>query len=160
MELEKFVQEKNQTIEGKMSVIFYSLFVITNRIETSYNNNIDNITLKQLMLLILVSISEGETFTRYGELMGSSRQNIKNLATSLEDKGYISIRENSQDRRASGLYLKAKAAEHFVNLDPYYSDQIRCLFSDFSDEEIDNAYVLLTKFFSGLEAMEKTNEKK
>lgn len=63
---------------------FSLFFVMTNRIETIYNGGMEELTLKQLMLLILVSISEGETFTRYGKIMGSSRQNIKTLAKALE----------------------------------------------------------------------------
>lgn len=160
MELEKFIEEKSQTKEGKMAVIFYSLFIITNRIETSYNNNMEDITLKQLMLLILVSISEGKSFTEYGELMGSSRQNIKSLAVSLEKKGYISIKQNAQDLRASGLYPENKAPEHFIDWDPFYGDQLKHLFSDFSDKDINQTYTLINKLFSGLEKMEEANEKK
>ncbi|MGB4613444.1 MAG: hypothetical protein WBH68_03920, partial [Erysipelotrichaceae bacterium] len=61
MKLEEYISEKGETTDGKKSVVFFSLFVITNLIETIYNAGIKDLTLKQLMLLILVSISEGET---------------------------------------------------------------------------------------------------
>lgn len=158
MKLEDYIGQKGETKEGKMSILFYSLFVLTNRIETIYNAGIKELTLKQLMLLILVSISEGETFTRYGEIMGSSRQNIKTLATALEKKSFVTIRQDERDRRASGIYLTPKTAKHFKDTDAYYTQQILLLFFEFTTEEIEQIFGLLPKFFRGVKRMEKGNE--
>lgn len=158
MKLEDYIGQKGETTEGKMSILFYSLFVLTNRIETIYNAGIKELTLKQLMLLILVSISEGETFTKYGEIMGSSRQNIKTLAAALEKKSYVTIRQDERDRRAFGIYLTAKTSKHFKDTDAYYTQQILNLFSEFTAEEIEQVFGLLPKFFTGVQRMEKGNE--
>lgn len=154
MRLEDYIEQRAETTEGKMAVLFFALFVISNRIETIYNAGMEELTLKQLMLLILVSISEGETFTRYGDMMGSSRQNIKMLALALEKKSYVSIRQDKNDRRACGVFLTEKAAEHFKRSDEYYSEQIRDLFSDFTAEEIDSLYGCMPKFFTGMKRMD------
>ncbi|MDI9518132.1 MAG: hypothetical protein QM266_02275 [Bacillota bacterium] len=155
MKLEEYISEKGETTDGKKSVVFFSLFVITNLIETIYNAGIKDLTLKQLMLLILVSISEGETFTRYGEIMGSSRQNIKTLAKALEKKSYVSIKQNKIDKRAYGIFLTKKTSKHFKDTDDYYTKQIQSLFSKFTDEEIDLIYSFIPKIFEGIQTMEK-----
>ncbi len=158
MKIKDYIEQKGSTAEGKMSVIFFSLFVMTNRIETIYNAGIKELTLKQLMLLILVSISEGETFTKYGEIMGSSRQNIKTLAKALEKKSYVSIRQDERDRRACGIYLTPKTTKHFKDTDAYYTQQILHLFSGFTAEEIDLMFSFLPKLFAGIQRMEEENE--
>lgn len=84
MKIKDYIVQKGETTDGKKSVLFFSLLVIANLIETNYNAGMEELTLKQLMLLILVAVSEGETFTKYGKIMGSSRQNIKTLAKALE----------------------------------------------------------------------------
>lgn len=159
MKIEDYIKQKGETTDGKKSVLFYSLFVMTNRIETIYNAGINDLTLKQLMLLILVAISEGETFTRYGKIMGSSRQNIKTLAQALEKKSYVSIKENEDDRRACGIFLTAKATKHFKDTDDYYTDQIYNLFSEFSAEEIDLMFTFIPKLLTGIQRMDEKNDK-
>ena len=159
MTIEDYVKQKGEMPEGKKSVLFFSLFVITNRIETIYNAGMDELTLKQLMLLILVSISEGETFTKYGQIMGSSRQNIKTLARALEKKDYVSIKQDEHDRRAYGIFLAPKTAKHFKDTDDYYTKQIRSLFSEFTADEIDLMFSFMPKLFAGIQKMEGHDEK-
>lgn len=158
MKIEEYIRQRGKTTEGKEAVLFFSLFVITNRIETIYNAGMEDLTLKQLMLLILVSISEGETFTRYGEIMGSSRQNIKALAKALERKSYVSIRQDENDRRAYGIFLKAKTAKHFKETEDYYARQILELFSEFIADEITLLFSFVPKFFAGIRKMEGNYE--
>lgn len=159
MKIEEYIKQKGSTTEGKKSVVFFAAFVVTNLIETIYNAGMEGLTLKQLMLMILVSISEGETLTRYGAVLGSSRQNIKNLAKELEKKSFVSIRRNENDRRACGLYLTGKAKKHFKDTDDYYTDQIRNLFSEFTEEEIELMFEFAPKFLTGVQRMEKHHEK-
>jgi len=159
MKIEEYIEQKGKTTDGKKSVLFFSLFVMTNRIETIYNAGMEGLTLKQLMLLILVSISEGETFTTYGKIMGSSRQNIKTLAESLEKKSYVSIKKNENDRRACGIFLTSKTIKHFKDTDEYYTKQILSLFSEFTDEEIGLMFTFITKFLTGIQRMECHDKK-
>lgn len=156
MKLDDYIKQKGETTEGKMSVLFFSLFVITNRIETIYNAGMEELTLKQLMLLILVSISEGETFTRYGQIMGSSRQNIKTLANALEKKSYVSIRQDKNDRRACGIFLTDKTAKHFKDTDDTYTNQILRLFSEFTEDEINLFSTFIPKLMEGIQRMDHT----
>lgn len=154
MKINDYIKQKGKTADGKKSVLFFSFFVVSNRIETIYNAGMEGLTLKQLMLLILVSISEGETFTRYGEIMGSSRQNIKTLAKALEKKSFVSIKRNENDRRAYGVFLTPKTAKHFKDTDDYYTGQMLNLFSEFTEDEINLFYTFIPKLFAGIQKME------
>ncbi len=158
MKIKDYIVQKGETTDGKKSVLFFSLLVIANLIETNYNAGMEELTLKQLMLLILVAVSEGETFTKYGKIMGSSRQNIKTLAKALEKKSYVSIRQDENDRRACGIFLTDKTAKHFKDTDDYYTRQILYLFSEFTADEIDLMFSFIPKLLAGIERMEKKYE--
>ena len=78
--------------EGRLKALFINLFIQQNRIQTAFEKIEPDISLKQWMLLgITESCPEPKTLTRVGQLMGCSRQNVKQLADSLERKGYLSI---------------------------------------------------------------------
>ena len=84
--------------------MFSTLCIAENRLQTIFDKSSSGITLKQFMLLTMVRQSEERlTFTQLGDLLGCSRQNIKKLAAVLEQKGFVTIIQNENDKRASFL---------------------------------------------------------
>ena len=82
----------SDTTENQRKAIFSSLFIAANKLQTLFDNHIPQVSLKQFMLLSIVRQSKKPlTFTRLGNILGCSRQNIKKLAEILEKKGFISI---------------------------------------------------------------------
>ena len=63
--------------------------------QTIFDKNIPELSLKQFMLLSVARQSEKPlTFTGLGNLLGCSRQNVKKLADVLLKKGFIDIRQS------------------------------------------------------------------
>lgn len=137
MKIEEFINQRKKYRDGQLSIIFYSLFLITNNIQTSFDKLHDDISLKQFMLLILVEVLEGGSFTDFSKILGSSRQNVKNLALQLEKSGFVSIKENPDDKRAVVIEETKKSKEHFNNMDALYTSKMREIFKGLSDEEVE-----------------------
>lgn len=155
--LDDFIQERSKTRQGQASILFFSLFVLSNRIATDVDKSLENLTLKQMLLLILIEIIGGGSYTELGQIMGSSRQNIKKLAVALEKKGFVQMTVDPKNAKASLVKSTGKSQEHFQELDNFYDCKLTQLFSAFTDEEVAYLFNLLAKAFQGLEEMEKSN---
>lgn len=139
--------------ESKLKALFVSLFIQQNRIQTAYDKISAEISTKQWILLgITANCPEPKTLTRIGRLMGCSRQNVKQLADSLEKRGYIDIKKGG--KRCVCLELTEKARQYHSEIYNTRSDFLESLYSVFSDEEIEQLYKLQTKMFSGIECAE------
>ena len=93
MHLDDLTRKFSGTREDQGKAIFSTLFIAGNRLQTLFDSHIQELSLKQFMLLSIVRQSqEPLTFTQSGNLLGCSRQNIKKLADVLEKKGFITLR--------------------------------------------------------------------
>lgn len=87
MNLDDLITRFSSTTENQRKAIFSTLFIAGNKLQTLFDNHIPEISLKQFMLLSIVRQSKDPlTFTRLGNLLGCSRQNIKKLADVLMKK--------------------------------------------------------------------------
>ena len=140
--------------ESKIKALFINLFIQQNRIQTAYDKVSAEISTKQWLLLgITANCPEPKTLTRIGQLMGCSRQNVKQLADSLEKRGYIEIKKGT--KRCVCLELTDKARQYHEEIYNTRSDFLNRLYSVFSDEEITQLYKLQTRLFDGIEAVEE-----
>ena len=71
MNTDDLISRFADTKENKMKAVFSTLFIAGNRLQTLFDKNIPQISLKQFMLLSIVRhASEPLTFTQLGELLG------------------------------------------------------------------------------------------
>lgn len=151
--------------ENQIRAIFASLFILQNRLQTAFDKGDKQITLKQFMLLILLKqagkpedMSRADkaliTLTRLGELLGCSRQNVKKLASSLEQKGFVAIRQSPEDSRALWIEPTPRLWEYFGGVAEHHAKILNLLFQDYSEEEIEALFRLLTKLYAGTQRIE------
>ncbi len=146
----------SDTTENRRKAIFSNLFIAGNRLQTIFDNNIPQISLKQFMLLSIVRQSgEPLTFTQLGSILGCSRQNIKKLAEILEKKGFIIIQQSPLDPRAMCICPTEKVNDYFENDFSKYQEELKYLFEVYTDEEIETFFILLSKLYAGMENLEK-----
>lgn len=146
----------SDTTENRRKAIFNTLFIAGNKLQTIFDNNIPQISLKQFMLLSIVrQSSEPLTFTQLGSILGCSRQNIKKLAEILEKKGFVIIRQSPDDTRAMCICPTEKVNEYFENDFSKYQEELKYLFEVYTDEEIESLFFLLSKLYEGIENLEK-----
>lgn len=156
MDISDLTARFSDTTENQMKAVFSTLFIAGNKLQTIFDKNIPEISLKQFMLLSIVRQSkEPLTFTQLGNLLGCSRQNIKKLADVLLKKGFITIRQSPSDPRATCIYPTEKTNAYFQNDFSKYRKELSYLFEVYTDQEIEALFVLLSRLYLGIENLEK-----
>ena len=128
-------------IYEKQRFVFGSLFLLANRLQVVGDQYLakDDMTTKQWFLSVVISQfrDHAPTLSEVAELMGSSRQNVKQLALKLAEKEFLTIEKDAKDARALRLVLTEKS-QHFWDGRQEQDDRfIRELFRDIGGEEMD-----------------------
>ncbi|MEW9095449.1 MAG: MarR family transcriptional regulator [Clostridiaceae bacterium] len=159
MQINNMISSYSGEREKEVRGIFASIFILQNRLQTVFDRADPHITLKQFMLLVMIRHSpEKQTFTYFGELLGSSRQNIKKLALSLEKKGFVIIQPSPTDKRSMTITMTKEAEEYFEKISTLHNLKLENLFNHYSDEEIHLFYSLITRLYNGLDNDEKDKD--
>lgn len=156
MEYMDLVRRFSASTEQRQKAIFSTLFIAGNRLQTLFDSHIPEISLKQFMLLSMVRQGEGPmSLTKLGQMLGCSRQNIKKLASALEKKGFVVIRQSQQDARAFCISTTPKVEAFFQREFAQYQTELGYLFEVYTPEEIETLFALLTKLYTGIEHLER-----
>lgn len=156
MTINELINEYSDNRENEIKGIFASIFILQNRLQTIFDKTDPELTLKQFMLLTMIRFSNGKTtFTHLGKLLGSSRQNIKKLALSLEKKEFIIIQQEVDNKRNTSITLTKKAVEYVDIVSELHTQKLTSLFNDYSTEEIHLFYQMITKLYVGVEREEE-----
>lgn len=156
MDINDLIQRFSDSKENQCKAIFSTLFITTNKLQTVFDNNIPEISLKQFMLLTMVKQSKEQlTLTQLGKLLGCSRQNIKKIAYVLENKGFVEIKQNPNDIRASYIQPTKKLNNYFETVFSKYQKELKYLFEVYSDTEIEQLFQLMMRLYDGIEHLEK-----
>lgn len=144
----------------KQKYIFGSIFLTANRLQVLGDQylGVDGITTKQWFLNVMISQfgDNPPTLSEVAELMGNSRQNVKQLALKLEEKGFLNIRKDDEDARALRLKLTDKGREFWAKRRKQDNEYIAELFEELSEEEILNMFKGLEKLIKKVEKMDKS----
>lgn len=155
MKIDHMIQEFEGKKENEIRGIFSSIIILQNRLQTIFDNANETLTLKQFMLLTMIQhADEKTTFTHLGNLLGSSRQNIKKLATSLEEKGFIAIKQDIANKRNTSLEITDKAYMYIDTVAELHTEKLNSIFNDYTKEEIHLFYKLITRLYNGVEKEE------
>ncbi|MBO1306640.1 MarR family transcriptional regulator [Enterococcus sp. 669A] len=157
MDINHLIEAFSKTRDSQQRAIFSSLFILGNRLQTSFDKVDPVVTLKQFMVLTMVKNGpeEGLTLTQVGELLGSSRQTAKKLALSLTKKELVSIQQSPQDKRKTLLTITAAGREYFAKVAALHNEALNHLFEDYTDEEIAQFFAIFMKLYGGAERLER-----
>ena len=159
MNIDNLILRFSDTAERQERAIFNTLFVVTNKLQTIFDNHIPQLSLKQFLLLSTVRQSkETMTFTQLGELLGCSRQNIKKIADVLTKKGFVTIQKSPADPRAMCICPTEKADTYFQTDFSKYQEELKYLFEGYTENEVKTLLSLLVMLYKGIENLEATIE--
>lgn len=160
---ELFAPQFNKNRTSMSNGLFVDLFIQQNRIQTAFDKVLNEISTKQMILLeMTANCPDPKSLTRIGQLMGCSRQNVKQLADTLEKKGYLTLKKGG--RRCVYLELTEKAKMYYTEMQKTRDEFLAELYSSLNDEELSQLYALRTKLFGSIDnaeefAMEKLCER-
>ena len=105
------MEQIQRSLEGMedRTFVFGSLFAVANRLETLLDRAFAayGITSKQWLLLISVQslFAEPPTISQVAGAMGTSHQNVKQIAKHLERNGFVRLEKDARDARTTRLLL-------------------------------------------------------
>jgi len=92
---------------GNRKYVFGSLFIISNRVDTLLQREFNRfgITTKQWFLSVILEnlFNMPPTMNEAAKEMGSSHQNVKQVALKLEENGLLILEKNKKDARQPDL---------------------------------------------------------
>lgn len=143
----------------KKKYVFGSIFLLANRLQVIGDQYLrkDDMTTKQWFLGMMISQfgDNPPTLSEVAELMGNSRQNVKQLALKLVEKGFLIIQKDEQDARALRLKLTERSNVFWEKRQKQDDEYIEGLFKDFTAEEIDAVFKGFGKLLKKIEEIEK-----
>lgn len=141
----------------KKAYIFGSIFILANKLQNLGDKTFQNITTKQWLLIAALykAPSDQATLTSLAKTIGSSRQNVKQLALNLEREGLIELKNNSKDARSLLVVPTTYCDEIFKSREEKENEFVENVFKDFKENEIVNLFDAMSKLTVNIYDMEE-----
>ena len=121
--------------------IFAKSFLITRKWEVLFNrlNADDDITLKQLMLLIVVknAFKESPTIKEIADVLTTSHQNVKAILNQLEKKEFIITYGDLKDKRVTRVKISEGREVYWEKKNIQDAEMLLSLFENISVEDLE-----------------------
>jgi DNA-binding MarR family transcriptional regulator len=121
---------------------FGTMFFIANQIEIICDRHLSkhNLTMKQffLSLVLLNAEKKGKilTISQVSKFMGTSRQNTKQLAIKLEERGFCTIYHDKLDKRIQRIEVTKKNKQFWKSIDSENSKLLNSIYQNISDNTL------------------------
>lgn len=124
----------------KEQFIFGGALLLANKLQSIGDGVLDELTIKQWFLIIMMTNMENKnpTITEIAKFTGSTRQNVKQMLTSLEKKGFIKTYKSLDDGRALTVELTEKVLTYLSITEEKGNDFLDRLFRVINEEDMDN----------------------
>ncbi|UYO64714.1 MarR family transcriptional regulator [Acetobacterium wieringae] len=142
--------------------IFGGVQVVANQMDTLLERELKeyNLTTKQWLLTIVVQniFDHDPTLKEVAKSMGSSHQNVKQVALKLEQKGFVVMEKDPHDARITRIKL-TDAVDSFGTESQQKSEIFtEKLFDGISDEELAMTRKAVEKLLANLEKMDQESK--
>jgi len=107
----------------------------------------DQITTKQwLMMIVMASAFQNPpSMQEVADAMSTTHQNVKQLATRLEARGFLKIERDRENKRILRLKITNECLEYWNKRTPEDIKSITSLFKGLEDSEIKNLFQIMRK---------------
>lgn len=141
--------------------LFGLFFAFHNRLQIAGDSFYEEITVKQFFLMACMNLfpDTPPTANDLAKTMGCTRQNVKEILTSLEKKGFVTLSVSSNDKRKRIVTLTEKA---MITADKYRDGEnefLRRLYDGVSDDEVKTIYRILSKIEENLKTINEELKK-
>lgn len=142
--------------------IFGGIQVVANQMDTMLERELKeyNLTTKQWLLTIVVAniFDHDPTIKEVAKGMGSSHQNVKQVALKLEQKGFVVMEKDTHDARITRIKLTDAVASFGKNSQKKSEIFTEKLFKGISAEEMAMTRSALEKMLTNLEVMDQESK--
>lgn len=139
---------------SEMADVFGGIFYLSNTLQTIIDRDLSDksLTTKQWYLLAVTSrfFTYPPKLSEVAEQMGTSYQNVKQLALKLEKTGFVELKRDENDKRALRIMLTEACEEYFKGHHEFSVRFFDSIFRLFSPAEIDDFLEMLIKLSEGI----------
>ncbi len=141
--------------------LFGSIFLLANKLQTLGDAALEEITLKQWLLLIMIfNMKEKQpSVTEIAEFIGGTRQNVRKMLEVLSAKGYVTLCVNKQDKRNLSVALTDKTFLFFTQFETKGTAFLEQLFNGINSDLQESTRITVEALFNNLERMRMQYEK-
>ncbi len=129
--------------------ILVILFLIQQRWSYIINKEFakDNITTKQWLLLVILgnAFDHDPSMQEMAEAMSTTHQNVKQLASRLQDSGFLKIERDPDNKRILRLKFTEQCYKYWRKRDEEDIESITNLFNVLDDEEVISLFGIMNK---------------
>lgn len=146
-----------------MQYFFGALFVVSNRLDTLLEREFNRfgVTTKQWFLSVVIDKLFDEqppTIKQAARAMGSSHQNVKQLALKLNSKGLLGLEKDERDTRATRLRLTEEGCSLWKRVRTQRDSFNERLFDGVSEEELRTVRNVMEKLLMNIETIDHKEE--
>ena len=142
--------------------LFGALFIVTNRMDTLLQREFNrfDITTKQWFLSVIIDklFDKPPTMKEVAREMGSSHQNVKQVALKLEQKGLLILEKDKRDARVTRLNLTENSYDFWKKIRGEGTAFTQTLFKDINKEELQVARSVIEKMLFNINEMDNKRE--
>jgi len=142
-------------------MIFALLLIISNKMNTLLDREFKefDVTTKQWFLSETIKslFDTPPTMKELASEMGSSHQNIKQVALKLEQKGLLKLEKDKKDARVTRLRLTERSYDFWKKTDPKGSVFRESMFKEMNKKDIATTRALLGKMLLNLTEIENAD---
>ena len=138
--------------------VFGSVQIVANKMNTLLERELKeyDITSKQWFLTVVIenSFDKPPTIKEAAKAMGSSHQNVKQVALKLEQKGLVRLEKDKKDARVTRIRLTEQSYKFSETLQSKAAIFTGNLFMGIDEDEMSKARTVLYKMMFNLAQME------
>jgi DNA-binding MarR family transcriptional regulator len=137
--------------------LFGTLVVFSSRLQAVGDAFYKEITIKQFILLICLSVFiEPPTINELSEMTGSSHQNVKVILEKLAEKGYVGLYKDDVDKRKVRVVLTEKAESLAKKHQERENEFLGQFFSGCNPDELRTTYRTISNLENNLKEIRKS----
>jgi DNA-binding MarR family transcriptional regulator len=145
----------NDETKRKIFDIFGKIFLLCHRIEYIADKELkkDNLTARQWLVIATIEklFEYPPAINEVADKLGTSHQNVKQIANQLEKKGFIIIERDENDKRILRLKVTEKNRRYWDSRAEEHEKFILSLFNSLEEEEIHRFHTLVNKLSENID---------
>jgi len=142
-----------EQISNLQKYIFGEVFLIANKLQTIGDEFLDEVTTKQWFLCVIINeFFQGvnPSLSEVAEIMGTSRQNVKQIALKLERIGFLEINKDEKDSRILRLTLTESCNKYWESRSAKDEEFLNFIFNNMEPQELMQMFNSLDKFYKNI----------
>lgn len=144
----EFSNSSSERLEMEKYILVI-LFLIQQRWSYIINKEFakDNITTKQWLMLVIIgnAFDHAPSMQEVADAMSTTHQNVKQLATRLEDSGFLKIERDPNNKRILRLKFTQQCYQYWEKRNEGDVKSITALFEVLSEEEVKSLFSIMNK---------------